>query len=42
LFVFFLLLVENEKDFAPPTKKLKVDKDDLVGEEHKTDSGTKP
>ncbi|WJX65525.1 hypothetical protein P8452_50179 [Trifolium repens] len=32
--------VENEKDFAPPTKKLKVDKDDLVGEEHKTDSVT--
>ncbi|KAK2419823.1 hypothetical protein QL285_030641 [Trifolium repens] len=30
--------VENEKDFSPPTKKSKVDKDDLVGEEHNTDS----
>jgi hypothetical protein len=38
LFVFFWLLVENEKDFALPTKKLKVDKDGLI---HKTDSGTK-
>ncbi|KAK2399870.1 hypothetical protein QL285_049621 [Trifolium repens] len=29
--------VENEKDFSPPTKKSKVYKDDLVGEEHNTD-----
>ncbi|KAK2419822.1 glucose-induced degradation protein [Trifolium repens] len=32
--------VENEKDFSRPTKKSKVYKDDLVGEEHNTDSVT--